>query len=35
MKVKVISLPYRDRFVDQYRTLMTDSFSCTPIGADT
>ena len=25
----------RDRFLDQYLTLMIDSFSCTPMGVDT
>ena len=25
----------RDRFVDRYLKLMTDSFSCTPMGANT
>ena len=25
----------RDRFVDQYLKLIIDSFSCTPMGADT
>ena len=25
----------RDRFIDQYLTLMIDSFSCTPMGTDT
>ena len=25
----------RDRFLDQYLTLMIDSYSCTPMGVDT
>ena len=31
----VLNSDPRDRFVDQFRTLMIDSFSCTPMGADT